>query len=185
MREPLRTLRSHAMVLPVANIDTDQIVPARFLTTTSREGLGQHAFADWRGAPESAFADTRAASAQILIAGDNFGCGSSREHAPWALLDFGFRAVVSSSFADIFHNNALKNGLLPVTIAPDVHSRLLATQWPQLTIDVTQSVCQWDEVRAPYPIDTYEQDCLLQGRDDFDQLLARLPEIEAFEEARR
>lgn len=185
MREPLRILRSHAMVLPVANIDTDQIVPARFLTTTSREGLGQHAFADWRSAPESPFADARATAAQILIAGDNFGCGSSREHAPWALLDYGFRAVVSSSFADIFRNNALKNGLLPVTIAPEIHCRMLATQWPQLMIDVAQSVCQWGEVRATYPIAAYEQDCLLQGRDDFDQLLARLPQIETFEEARR
>lgn len=184
MRKPLRSVRSHAVVLPTANIDTDQIVPARYLTTTSREGLGEHAFADWR-TPDSPLSDTRARTAQVLVAGDNFGCGSSREHAPWALLDFGFRAVVSSSFADIFRNNALKNGLLPVTIPAALHKSLLATEWPELKIDVATAEIRWRDVRMPFPIDAYEQDCLVQGRDDFDQLLMRLPEIQTFEEARR
>lgn len=184
MRQPLRTVHSHAVVLPTANIDTDQIVPARFLTTTSREGLGEHAFADWR-APDSPLTDARARTARILVAGDNFGCGSSREHAPWALLDFGFRAVVSSSFADIFRNNALKNGLLPVTVPTDLHEKLLATEWPELSIDVATAECRWRAACVAFPIDAYEQVCLLQGRDDFDQLLARQPEIQTFEEARR
>jgi 3-isopropylmalate/(R)-2-methylmalate dehydratase small subunit len=120
--EPIRILRSRTVVLSAANIDTDQIIPARFLTTTTRDGLGQHLFADWRydvtGAPRSDFIlnSAGARNCRILVAGRNFGCGSSREHAPWALLDYGFRAVISTQIADIFRSNALKNGLLPVVV---------------------------------------------------------------------
>jgi len=129
--EPIRTIRSRTVVLPFDDIDTDQIIPARFLTTTTKDGLGQHLFSNWRydddGSPRADFALNRpeAAGATILVAGRNFGCGSSREHAPWALVDYGFRAVVSSEFADIFRNNALKNGLVPVTVDAETHRWLL------------------------------------------------------------
>ena len=128
--EPFVTLRATGVVLPLENVDTDQIIPARFLKTTDRLGLGDHLFADWRydaaGAPNPEFVLNRpeAKSAQLLVAGKNFGCGSSREHAPWALLGFGFRAVVSSEFADIFRNNALGNGLLPVALPEMVVERI-------------------------------------------------------------
>src|SRR5918993_4797257 len=129
--ELIRTLQSGTVVLPSSNIDTDQIIPARFLTTTTREGLGRQAFADWRydanGAPQPDFELNRpeAAGCAILVAGRNFGCGSSREHAPWALLDYGFRAVISTEIADIFRNNSLKNGLLPIVVDEDSHQWLL------------------------------------------------------------
>ncbi|HET9985004.1 MAG TPA: 3-isopropylmalate dehydratase small subunit, partial [Longimicrobiales bacterium] len=131
MMEPFRRFTSRAVALPVESIDTDQIIPARFLTTTGKDGLGEALFADWRygpnGAPRPDFPLNRpdAAGAQILVAGDNFGCGSSREHAPWALLGWGFRAVVSTSFADIFRNNALGNGLLPIQVSREAHARIL------------------------------------------------------------
>jgi 3-isopropylmalate/(R)-2-methylmalate dehydratase small subunit len=125
--ESFKTLTSHIVAIPVENIDTDQIIPARFLKTTTKAGLGRHLFADWRynadGIPKPDFVLNRpeAQCARILLAGDNFGCGSSREHAPWALMDFGFRAIISTSFADIFRNNALKNGLLPVVVDAETH----------------------------------------------------------------
>ena len=189
MRQPLKTVRSAMLVLPTANIDTDQIVPARFLTTTSRDGLADAAFADWRTRPDSPLADPRAATAQILVAGDNFGCGSSREHAPWALQAFGLRVVVSTSFADIFRSNSLKNGLLPVAVEPDFHARLLAAPWTELTVDLEACTCRHEGAgdgpqEVTFSIDAYERDCLLHGRDDLDQLLQRTAAIEAFEEAR-
>src|ERR1051325_6534886 len=130
--EAIRTFTSKTVVLPIDNIDTDQIIPARFLKVTSKQGLGKQLFSDWRydasGAPKPDFVLNRpeSAGAAVLVGGDNFGCGSSREHAPWALYDHGFRAVVSTSIADIFRNNSLKNGLLPIVVAPEVHRRLLA-----------------------------------------------------------
>src|SRR5687767_510308 len=129
--EPIRTFTSRTVVLPIENIDTDQIIPARFLKGTSKTGLGEKLFNDWRydaqgqNKPDFILNRPEAKGAQVLVAGDNFGCGSSREHAPWALCDFGFRAVVSTSIADIFRNNALKNGLLPIVVDKAVHQRLL------------------------------------------------------------
>src|SRR5438105_6758062 len=144
--KPLTSHTSSCVVLPAANVDTDQIIPARFLKTISRRGLGAHLFADWRldekGQPRADFPlnSPSAGGAEILVAGHNFGCGSSREHAPWALLDFGFRAVISTGFADIFRNNALKNGLLPVTLLGPAHARLLellaASPLAPVTIDI-------------------------------------------------
>src|SRR5512138_1800187 len=142
--EPIRSLESRTAVLPFTNIDTDQIIPARFLTTTTKEGLGQKAFADWRydasGAPKLNFVlnTPEAHGCEILVAGRNFGCGSSREHAPWALTDYGFRAVLSSEIADIFRGNALKNGLLAVVLSEGEHRYLLEHPGIELTIDVAQ-----------------------------------------------
>src|SRR5688572_3868496 len=140
--EPIRTFTSKTVVLPIDNVDTDQIIPARFLKVTSKVGIGKHLFADWRydpaGNPKRDFVLNRpeAEGAQVLIAGDNFGCGSSREHAPWALYDHGFRAVVSTSIADIFRSNSLKNGLVPVVVDPATHAKLLAAPGTEVTISV-------------------------------------------------
>src|SRR5207344_614709 len=137
--ERMDIITSRTVVLPVENVDTDQIIPARFLKATSKVGLGSKLFADWRfaadGAPKPEFVlnQATAAGATVLVAGDNFGCGSSREHAPWALVDYGFRAVVSTSIADIFKNNSLKNGLLPIVVEPALHRRLLAEPGAEVT----------------------------------------------------
>src|SRR5262245_24930448 len=143
--QPIRTIESRTLVLPFTNIDTDQIITARFLTTTTREGLGRQAFSDWRydasGAPKADFILNRpeAAGCAILVAGRNFGCGSSREHAPWALLDYGFRAVVSTEIADIFRSNSLKNGLLPIVVDEQIHAWLLTHPGVSLKIDLQAS----------------------------------------------
>src|SRR5581483_9425794 len=140
--EPITVIRSRTVVMPARDIDTDQIIPARFLTTTTREGFGSRLFADWRydaqGAPRADFVLNRpeAQGCTVLVAGRNFGCGSSREHAPWALLDYGFRAVVSTQIADIFRNNSLKNGLLPVVVDPVSHEWLMGHPGADLTIDL-------------------------------------------------
>ncbi|HYR19190.1 MAG TPA: 3-isopropylmalate dehydratase small subunit, partial [Myxococcales bacterium] len=140
--EPIRRIVSRTVVLPQRDVDTDQIIPARYLKTTQRTGLGKALFADWRydrdGQPRPEFPlnQPEIAGARVLVAGANFGCGSSREHAPWALHDFGFRAVVSSSIADIFRSNALKNGLIPVAIGPAAHQRLLSSPGVEVTIDL-------------------------------------------------
>src|SRR5262245_23911938 len=140
--QALKTLRSRTVALPATNIDTDQIIPARFLTTTTREGLGAHLFADWRydatGSPKPDFVLNRpeAQGCRILVAGPNIGCGSSREHAPWALLDYGFQAVISTEIADIFRNNSLKNGLVPVIVDETVHRALLAQPGAEVGIDL-------------------------------------------------
>ena len=142
--DPIKTLRSRTVVLPASNVDTDQIIPARFLTTTTRSGLGANLFADWRyggdGAPQADFVLNRpeAAGCAILVAGNNFGCGSSREHAPWALMDYGFRAVVSTEIADIFRGNALKNGLLPVIVDQATHGWLMEHPGADITIDLRE-----------------------------------------------
>ncbi|MDI6695179.1 MAG: 3-isopropylmalate dehydratase small subunit [Anaerolineales bacterium] len=190
-----RSLTSKAILLPVDNIDTDQIIPARFLKTTHKEGLGKQLFADWRyqpdGSPKPDFPlnDVRFEGAQILVAGDNFGCGSSREHAPWALLDFGFRAVISTRFADIFRNNCLKNGLLPVEIDPQMHSELMgelrAAPDAPMTIDLErQQIALPNGKMATFPIDTFSKNRLLKGMDELDYLLSFEAQIAAYEAAR-
>jgi 3-isopropylmalate/(R)-2-methylmalate dehydratase small subunit len=186
------TLTSTAVLLPHDDIDTDQIIPARFLTVTSREGLGVKLFNDWRyqadGAPVADFPLNApdAAKARVLIAGHNFGCGSSREHAPWALCDFGFRAVVAGSFADIFRSNALKNGLLPVELAAGEHAALCAARqaYPRLaiTVDLERQVIEWPgQAAIRFPVDPFSRRCLLDGVDELGYLLSLAPEIEAYE----
>jgi 3-isopropylmalate/(R)-2-methylmalate dehydratase small subunit len=186
--KPFRTLESPIACLPRAHIDTDQIIPARFLTTTTREGLGQHAFHDWRfdehGAPRADFVLDRPEhrAARILVAGRNFGCGSSREHAPWALLDAGFRAVISSGIADIFRNNALKNGLLPIVLPEAVVDTLLAQPGLRLQIDVAKRRVYWpDGGFIEFPLDAFAQACLLEGVDELGHLLAQSSAIDAYE----
>jgi 3-isopropylmalate/(R)-2-methylmalate dehydratase small subunit len=186
--EPIRTFTSKTVVLPIDNVDTDQIIPARFLKGTSKLGLGKQLFSDWRydatGAPKPDFVLNRRESsgAQVLVAGDNFGCGSSREHAPWALHDHGFRAVISTSFADIFRNNALKNGLLPIAVAPALHQRLLAAPGTLVTVSLEASTLTLpDGTTTTFPIDVFARYCLMNGMDELDFLLSQEEAIAAFE----
>lgn len=190
--EPFAQLVSRTVVLPKTNIDTDQIIPARFLTTTQRTGLGRFAFNDWRsqadGTPDPAFPFNQPAShgAQILVAGRNFGCGSSREHAPWALTDLGLRAVISSQIADIFRSNALKNGLLPVVVPQDVLDALLAQPGITLRIDVrTRELVLPDGSAVTFPLDAFAQTCLVEGVDQLGYLLRQTAAIERFEQSRQ
>jgi 3-isopropylmalate/(R)-2-methylmalate dehydratase small subunit len=189
--EPLRVVESRTVVLPRDHIDTDQVIPARFLTVTDKAGLGAALFADWRyepdGTPTPGFAlnDPAAAGARILVAGDNFGCGSSREHAAWALHDYGFRVVISTSIADIFRNNALKNGILPVVVPADVHARLRATPGAVVRVDLEAcTITLPDGGTAPFAVDAFARHCLLDGVDELGFLLAHDAAIRAFEEAR-
>lgn len=186
--DPITVFRSRTVVMPSTNIDTDQIIPARFLTTTTREGLGSALFADWRydanGAPRPDFALNRpeASGCQILVTGRNIGCGSSREHAPWALLDYGFRAVVSSEIADIFRNNSLKNGLLPVVVDDDTHQWLLAHPGVEVGIDLPAATLLLPDGRETgFPIEAFARYCLVNGIDEMGYLLGQLPAIEAYE----
>ncbi|QDV08758.1 3-isopropylmalate dehydratase small subunit 1 [Planctomycetes bacterium Poly30] len=180
---PFERVRSRYVTLADANIDTDQIIPARFLTTTERSGLGAHAFADWRGRPDSPLNDARAIGAEVLVAGDNFGCGSSREHAPWALVDLGFRAVVSTSFADIFRQNAHKNGLLTVTVNEAFHGALLDQPWGEIQIDLCgRTIMGPGEISATFAIDDFAADCLVHGTDELGYLLSFEDAITRFEE---
>jgi 3-isopropylmalate/(R)-2-methylmalate dehydratase small subunit len=176
-------LTSRAVALPVDNVDTDQIIPARFLKATDKQGMGMHLFADWRynadgsSKPDFVLNKSEARGAQILLAGDNFGCGSSREHAPWALAGFGFRVVISTSFADIFRNNALKNGLLPVVVDAATHAELfdLLEEAPnaELTIDLAAQTLTLPDGRAvTFPIDGFSKACLLKGTDELGYLLS-------------
>jgi 3-isopropylmalate/(R)-2-methylmalate dehydratase small subunit len=191
--EPFNLLISRIVALPVDNIDTDQIIPARFLKTTQKAGLGRDLFTDWRynanGSPKPDFVLNRseAEGAQILLAGDNFGCGSSREHAPWALTDYGFRAIISTSFADIFRNNSLKNGLLPVIVDAATHQRLLelaADPSTEVTVDLAaQTLRLPDGSTATFPIDGFAKDCLLEGVDQLGYLLKYDAQISAYEQA--
>jgi 3-isopropylmalate/(R)-2-methylmalate dehydratase small subunit len=187
--EPIKTLRSRTVVLPNTNIDTDQIIPARFLTTTTRDGLGQHLFSEWRydaqGALRRDFALNRpeAQGCQVLVAGRNLGCGSSREHAPWALLDYGFRAVVSTEIADIFRSNSLKNGLLPVVVDEGTSRWLLDHPGAEVTIDLdsaTLTLPTGDWVN--FPIEAFSRYCLLNGVDELGFLLERMGDIKAYEQ---
>ena len=188
------TLTSIVVPLLVNDVDTDQIIPARFLKVIDKKGLGDNLFYDWRylpdGIPNPDFVINQSAfrEAKILLTGDNFGCGSSREHAPWALADYGIRAIISTSFADIFYNNALKNGLLPITISKEDHIQLIDElhnhPYVKASIDLASQ-----EVNLPgcgivtFSIDSFSKHCLLQGLDELEYLLSFLPEIEAFEKA--
>jgi 3-isopropylmalate/(R)-2-methylmalate dehydratase small subunit len=186
--ERFTSLTSRTVVLPAANIDTDQIIPARFLTTTTRAGLGEQLFADWRydehGVPRAEFAlnQPSAAGCRILVAGRNFGCGSSREHAAWALIDHGFRAVISTELADIFANNALKNGLLPVIVEQVTAEWLMAHPGASLTIDVALRTLALPEgTTVSFPLEAFAQHRLLEGVDELEFLLARGREIDTYE----
>ncbi len=189
------TLTSKIVPLPNENVDTDQIIPARFLKVTDKKGLGDNLFADWRynadGSPRADFILNRPEmqGRQILLAGDNFGCGSSREHAPWALVGYGFRAVISTSFADIFRNNSLKNGLLPIVVDKDTHQQLfsLVEEDPNTTLAIdlaAQTVTLPDGRRVTFPIDHFSKTCLLNGVDEIGYVLNLRDKIEAFERTR-
>ncbi len=187
--KPIRHVHSRSVVLAHDNIDTDRIIPARFLTTTTREGLGRHAFQDWRyrsdGSPDPDFVLNRAEAAgcSILVAGRNFGCGSSREHAPWALLDAGIRAVISSEIADIFRSNALKNGLLAITVADAEHRFLLRHPGLELRIDVAAGeIALPDGGRFGFALDAFARHCLTEGIDQLGFLLRQHAAIQRHEE---
>ena len=188
--EPIVKLRSRTVVMPSTNIDTDQIIPARFLTTTTRDGLGQSLFADWRydadGEPRPDFVLNRPESGgcAILVAGRNFGCGSSREHAPWALVDYGIRAVISTEIADIFRNNSLKNGLLPIVVDEATHAWLLAHPGAEVEVDLETRCLRLPDGKAvEFPLEQFARYCLMNGVDELGFLLSKLPDIEAFERA--
>jgi 3-isopropylmalate/(R)-2-methylmalate dehydratase small subunit len=193
--EKFQTLHTTGRPLPLENIDTDQIIPARFLKATTREGFGENLFRDWRynadGSPKVEFVlnDPRY-SGQILVAGKNFGCGSSREHAAWALYDDGFRTVISSYFADIFRGNALNTGLLPLQVSDEVLARLLAAIETDPTLELvvdlpaqTLAVPAWGETFS-FAIDPYKKECLLNGYDDIDFLVNQKSAIAAYEQQR-
>ncbi len=185
------SLTSRVVALPVNDIDTDQIVPARFLKATDKKDMGDNLFADWRynadGSPKPDFILNKPESkgAQILLTGDNFGCGSSREHAPWALTDFGFRAVISTTFADIFRNNALKNGLLPVIVDAETHKILFdlieEASDAGLTIDLDTQTLTFPGGSVTFPIDSFNKTCLLNSVDELGYILGFEKEIAAFE----
>ena len=183
-------LTSRSVVLRQSNIDTDQIIPARFLSTTERAGLGKHAFNDWRWQgdgspnPEFAFNQPQNAGRQILLAGANFGCGSSREHAPWALTDLGLRAIVSSEIADIFRNNSLKNGLLPIVLDEAVVQSLMQRPDDELTVDIEARELRTPTGEVhPFPLDAFARTCLMEGVDELGYLLLRSDQIAAYESA--
>lgn len=188
---PLTQIRSRTVVLATRDIDTDQIIPARFLTATSREGFGAQLFYDLRfnadGSPNTAFAlnQPAAAGCEVLVAGNNFGCGSSREHAIWALLDYGIRAVISTEIADIFRNNGLKNGLLPIVVDAESQQWLLQNPGASVEIDIATATLKFAGDRCvQFPIDNFARYCLLEGVDQLGFLLKRVPDIERFEERR-
>ena len=186
--DPITRIRSRTVVMPSSNIDTDQIIPARFLTTTTREGLGVALFADWRyeadGRPKSGFVLNRpeARGCQVLVAGRNIGCGSSREHAPWALLDYGFRAVISTEIADIFRSNSLKNGLLPVVVDETTHGWLVAHPGAEVEIDLPDSLLRLPDGRAVhFLVEAFSRYCLMNGIDELGYLLSHADAIDAYE----
>jgi 3-isopropylmalate/(R)-2-methylmalate dehydratase small subunit len=187
----VKTLRSKTVVLPNNDIDTDQIIPARFLTTTTRDGLGDNLFHDWRFAsdgsenPQFVLNQHQNHDHRIMVAGNNFGCGSSREHAPWALLDYGIQAVISTEIADIFRSNALKNGLLPIVVDSSTHEWLLANPGAEIDIDVESSSLTLPNGEvANFPIDAFARYCLLQGVDQLEFIQQRTTDIDRFEEER-
>jgi 3-isopropylmalate/(R)-2-methylmalate dehydratase small subunit len=188
--QPIRIIESRTAVLPFTNIDTDQIIPARFLTTTTKEGLGKQAFTDWRydasGAPKPDFLLNKpeAQGCEILVAGRNFGCGSSREHAPWALLDYGFRAVISTEIADIFRSNSLKNGFLPVVVDEGTHRWLIENPGAKVRIDLeTNTVTLPNGATAQFSIERFARYCLLNGTDELGFLLQQSEAIARYERA--
>jgi 3-isopropylmalate/(R)-2-methylmalate dehydratase small subunit len=193
--EPIRTITSKIIPLLANDVDTDQIIPARYLKGTDKAGLAEGLFSNWRylpdGKPDPGFAMNRPEyrGASILLAGDNFGCGSSREHAPWALQAGGIRAIISTSFADIFRNNALKNGILPVVVDAAIHNSLidLVEEAPaaQITIDLErQKVLLPGGVEASFAVDSFSRTCLVRGMDELEYLAGFLPQIEAYESRR-
>jgi 3-isopropylmalate/(R)-2-methylmalate dehydratase small subunit len=189
--EPIKTFTSKTVVLPTENIDTDQIIPARFLKATSKNGLGDKLFSDWRftaeGAekPDFALNKPEAKGARVLVGGDNFGCGSSREHAPWALYDYGFRAVISTSIADIFKNNSLKNGLLPIEVDAPTQAKLVATPGAEVVISLeAQTVTLADGTIVKFTVDAFSRYCLLNGIDELQFLLTQESDIAKFEAGR-
>lgn len=187
----IQFLKSRTIVLPYSDIDTDQIIPARFLTTTTRDGLGRHLFSEWRykpggeANPDFVLNDPKNMNSSILVAGNNFGCGSSREHAPWALLDYGIRAVISTQIADIFRSNALKNGLLPIIVDDESHRWLLNNAGAELEIDVASSSLKLPNGKTIiFPIDNFARYCLLEGIDQLGYLQKSGDMISRFEEQR-
>jgi 3-isopropylmalate/(R)-2-methylmalate dehydratase small subunit len=186
------TLSSKVVPLPISDVDTDQIVPARFLKATSKEGMADNLFADWRNNPDGSpnpdfiLNQDQVLGAQILLAGDNFGCGSSREHAPWALVGWGIQAVISSSFADIFKSNALKNGLLPIIVSPEILQDLFdfVEEVPssEMIIDLeNQELILPDDRKIKFPIDPFSKSCLLEGVDQLEYLLSAEEQVKAYE----
>jgi 3-isopropylmalate/(R)-2-methylmalate dehydratase small subunit len=190
--KPFLPFESRMVPMPNNNIDTDQIIPARFLKTTSKEGLDKQLFCDWRydaqGNPKPDFIlnTPRGRNAEILLAGDNFGCGSSREHAPWALTQFGFRAVISTSFADIFKGNALKNSLLPIVVSPEIHKKLFALpEDAKVKVDLaSQMLTLPDGQRIEFAVDPFSKTCLLEGIDELGWILKQESAIATFESGR-
>ncbi|HWB84618.1 MAG TPA: 3-isopropylmalate dehydratase small subunit [Bryobacteraceae bacterium] len=193
--KPFTDFESRIVPLPINNIDTDQIIPARFLKTTSKQGLDKQLFNDWRydekGNPKPDFIlnQPQSAGAQVLLAGDNFGCGSSREHAPWALTQFGFRAVISTSFADIFKQNSLKNSLLPIVVPHDAHTELFAAvaKDPKATVKIdlaNQTLTTPAGRKVEFPIDGFSKHCLLEGIDELGYIQQHEPDIAAYEAKR-
>jgi 3-isopropylmalate/(R)-2-methylmalate dehydratase small subunit len=184
----ISTIRSRTVVMPSTNIDTDQIIPGRFLTTTTKEGLGAQLFADWRydaagkAKPDFILNKPESAGCRVLVAGRNVGCGSSREHAPWALLDYGFQAVISTEIADIFRNNSLKNGLLPVVVDDATHAWLLANPGAEVEIDLDSATLKLPG-REPvrFPIDPFARYCLMNGVDELGFLLSKDAAIKQYE----
>lgn len=183
--------QSRLIPIPVDNVDTDQIIPARFLKTISKEGLADQLFNDWRydaeGNPKPDFIlnQPESKTAQILLAGDNFGCGSSREHAPWALTQYGFRAVISTSFADIFKQNSLKNSLLPIVVPPDVNAELFRNPDQIVKVDLASQTITLASGRAvEFPVDSFSKHCLLEGVDELGYILQQAPAIASYEAQR-
>lgn len=190
-KDKFTTLKSTAVPLPVENIDTDQVIPARFLKATTREGFGDNLFRDWRydsnNNPITEFVlNNPTYSGKILVAGKNFGCGSSREHAAWAIYDYGFRVVVSSFYADIFKNNALNNGLLPIVVSDKFLKQLLTAieERPsiEIVVDLENQILQIGAVKEKFEINLYKKTCLINGYDDIDYLLSLNKEIREFDE---
>jgi 3-isopropylmalate/(R)-2-methylmalate dehydratase small subunit len=189
--EPIKTITSRTVVLARTDIDTDQIIPARFLRTTVREGLGEQLFADWRylpdGKPNPDFALNKpeAVGCSVLVGGHNFGCGSSREHAPWALVDHGIHVVISTEFADIFRSNSLKNGLVPVVVDASTLQWLIANPGVEVTVDLASSTLQMPGGKSvTFPIEPFARYCLMQGVDQLGYLLSKNADINAFEQQR-
>jgi len=183
--QPINTFQAKAVALPIENIDTDQIIPARYLKVTDKNGLGEALFTDWRGEPDFVLNQPYAQGAGVLIAGHNFGCGSSREHAPWALQGFGFQAVISTYFADIFKGNALKNGLLPIVVDAPTLARLteqcLANQTIDVSVDLENQQVHVAGETISFPIDAFSKHCLLHGVDQLGYIQAQETAIQAYE----
>ena len=189
--EKFLPFESRMVVMPIDNIDTDQVIPARFLKKTDMVGWGDLLFNDWRyetdGTPKPDFIlnQDSAKGCKILLAGDNFGCGSSREHAPWALTQFGFRAIISTSFADIFKSNSLKNSLLPIVVTPEIHKKIFSMPESSIEVDLaSQTITLADGTKAEFPVDTFSKQCLLEGVDELGFILKNEVSIAGYEAQR-